>query len=228
MTVRRGFNDYGWLDLRGVRNHDQIQGIVDLLRSTIFVDLTPEVDECYALGPYTVFTDEDAEQSELGQLVNRGKYWRDNEAVNELGRRISNFAEQHPTLGNVQALASPPKSDPSTPNLAGSWAEQLGRRHDWDVIPVRKIRETEPQKSLGEGGTEDDATSRIVDSAQVDQVLQGARVLILDDTIRSGGTIKELARALRRAGAGSIYALAAAKDARFTNGGVQLDKVSWS
>lgn len=228
VTVRQGFYDYGSMDLTGVRNIEQLSGFLDLLKSTIFVDLTPEVDECYALGPYTVFEENESERGEIGELVNRAKYWREDAVVDHLGQRISSFVEQHPSLSKVQALAVPPKSDSNTPNLARSWAMQLRAGHDWDVISVVKTRETEPQKTLGEEDTERDAALRVLDSVRVDQVKPGTRILILDDTIRSGGTIKELARALRAVGAGSIYGLAVAKDAKFTNGGMGLDKAKWS
>ena len=56
---------------------------------------------------------------------------------------------------------------------------------------------------------------------------QAPRVLMLDDTIGSGGTLTELARALRQAGAESVYGLSAAKDAKFTLGGIDLDRDSW-
>ena len=38
----------------------------------------------------------------------------------------------------------------------------------------------------------------------------------------------ELARVLREAGAEKVYGLSAAKDAKFTRGGIDLDKNSWA
>jgi predicted amidophosphoribosyltransferase len=52
-------------------------------------------------------------------------------------------------------------------------------------------------------------------------------VLILDDTIGSGGTIKEIARALKTAAAVEVYGLSVAKDAKFTKGGIDLAKERW-
>ena len=50
----------------------------------------------------------------------------------------------------------------------------------------------------------------------------------VDDTIRSGGTLKELARALRKSGATNVYGVSAAKDAKFTYGGISLAREAWA
>ena len=71
-------------------------------------------------------------------------------------------------------------------------------------------------------------TSRIANSVGISETIYGEAVLILDDTIRSGGTLREIGRALRAAGAASVYGLSVAKDAQFTQGGFGfLDREWW-
>ena len=75
--------------------------------------------------------------------------------------------------------------------------------------------------------SEQDMIARVANSVRVQSVAIGASVLILDDTIRSGGTVIEVSRALREAGAHEVYALSVAKVAKFTLGGVDLTKERW-
>ena len=76
--------------------------------------------------------------------------------------------------------------------------------------------------------SESDLIARVSNTIGVSGVKQGARVLVLDDTIRSGGTLIEIARALREVGAWEVFAISAAKDAKFTQGGSGfLDKERW-
>ena len=76
--------------------------------------------------------------------------------------------------------------------------------------------------------TEDEVVARLAGTMVSGPVASGANVLVIDDTIRIGATLKEVARALRQAGATNVYALAVAKDARFTLGGISLGKEFWS
>ena len=108
-----------------------------------------------------------------------------------------------------------------------AWARTIAGEFGWNLVNPRKTRETEPQKNYENIENEHDAVARIQCSMVVEQLPPSSRVLMLDDTIGSGGTLAELARALRQAGAESVYGLSAAKDAKFTLGGIDLDRDSW-
>ena len=94
-------------------------------------------------------------------------------------------------------------------------------------MQATKIRQTEPQKELEKGETEDETAARVADSVHMEAIIPSARALIIDDTIRSGGTMKEIARALHQAGAKSVFGLSVAKDAKFTPGSIDLSKERW-
>ena len=186
------------IHLSGVTNGAALMNFCNQLKSAIIVDLTPSLDFCHALGPYTVI-DENNEfcRTDMGELVFLAKYRNDPEAAEELASRLSRFIDNHPGFKNVTMIATPPSSNPSRPNLVESWAKQLAARMGWNILTATKTRLTPPQKEISEEDSEDDAKSRISSSMQVPTVRPGTEVLLLDDTIRSGGTLIELGRVLR-------------------------------
>jgi hypothetical protein len=211
----------------GPAQADQLGKLVELLKSTIFVDLSPQLDECYALGPYTVFDGEVPRRTAWGESLNGAKYGRDGNEQEDLLGWIEEFIKDHPSLKAVDAIIAAPKSDLSTPDLAGTWAQEIGLSNRWQQLTARRTRAIRPQKEFADTETEEDLIARVANSVNVEGVTPRSRVLILDDTIRSGGTLKEIARALRESGASEVYGLAVAKDARLTQGGVDLAKERW-
>ncbi len=214
--------------LQGVQETDTLCRFLDLLKDKIIVDLSPQLDECYAMGPYSVFEGEQRTNSPWGDLVNRAKYRNDRPALAQLLAGVEEFIEQHLPIRTVNAVVSAPKSDNNTPDLAGMWAQEIANRRGWQRPIAHKTNTSiGPQKNVDGSETEDELISRIANSVNVIQAIPGSQVLILDDTIRSGGTLKEIARALRVAGAVAVYGISAAKDAKFTQGGVDLNKELW-
>ena len=217
---------YRLLDVSDFR---KLENLCTFLRSKIVVDLSPDIDFCYALGPYMLFDEDDTpSRSKIGEMLYVAKYQRNREVAGELNLSLLNFIQSHPILSGSTAISFPPKSQSELPDIVGTWGRNIANYLDWDIITSTKIRSTPPQKDLGEGVSESDAVERVMDSIAVFNVPSNSKVLVLDDTIRSGGSLLELARALRQAGASSVYGLAAAKDAKFTRGGVNLYRDVWS
>ncbi len=77
-----------------------------------------------------------------------------------------------------------------------------------------------------EVNTEKEAAERVYDSVSA-ATPRAASVLIIDDTIGSGGTMLEMGRALRAGGATDVFGLSVAKDAKFTRGGIDLSRGCW-
>jgi adenine/guanine phosphoribosyltransferase-like PRPP-binding protein len=102
------------------------------------------------------------------------------------------FVGDHPGLKNVTAITTPPSSISNRPNLAKLWAQRFATMNGWQLVEAIKTRQTPPQKQISSEETEGDAVSRIAGSMQISSLQPGAEVLILDDTIRSGGTFIEL------------------------------------
>ena len=119
-------------EISGVTNSRILTSFCDQLKSTIFVDLTPSLDFCLALGPYTVFNDdEDSQRSGIGELVYQAKYGRNSNALAELENRLFTFIEGHPGFNQKTAIATPPGSNSGRPNLAELWAGTFAARRGW-------------------------------------------------------------------------------------------------
>ena len=215
--------------LQGLRERETLCRLLDVLQGKVIIDLSPSLDECYALGPYTLFKDGNPTQSTWGTLVNQAKYWRNSSAEAAILAMIEDFVSQHLVLRTADSVISAPKSDYATPDLAGNWAQWIASKKGLVRLIARKNTTTiGSQKTLDGNESEGDLIARMINTVDVDGVKCGSRVLIVDDTIRSGGTLIEIARALREAGASEIYGIAAAKDAKLTQGGYGfLDKERW-
>lgn len=228
--IRDRSDDHG-LDsyhLFGVSDFNKLETLCNNLESKITIDLTPEVDFCFALGPYTLFeADNTLLRSEIGELVYRSKYQRNQRAVREAGALLLQFIQAHPVLSGCTAMCIPPKSQSDLPDIVGFWARNIANHYSWSLIPSSKIQPTSPQKNLDDSVSEYDAVERVKNSMAVANVPLGTNVLMLDDTLRSGGSLMELALVLRRAGASRVCALTVAKDAKFTSGGISLYKDDW-
>ena len=217
------------ISLRGVNDVAQLEVLFNYLKSTLIVDLFPRLDHCYALGPYTLFQNNSRSRSEIGSLVNQAKYQGNPEASEDLLNRLSEFIDAHPLLLESTAIIVPPNSEINSPSLTQDWASEISRNYGFRLLKAHKLRQTDSQKSKLEGGEpEETVIAGIQNTMFVEQIPQGSKVLILDDIIGSGGTMIELARALREANASKVYGLSAAKDATFTRGGIDLGKDLWS
>ena len=212
----------------GVSDLGKLVALCKTMKSKIIVDLRPNLDFCFALGPYTLFSaDNEHSRSEIGSLLYEAKYRKNEWSVTALGRQLSQAIREHPILNSVTAVSSPPGSIPGASNLVRQWTDSIANELEVAAIPATKTRLTPPQKNLDEGVTEEDAMNQLENSISVSDVTPDSKVLILDDTIRSGGTMCELARALRQAGTTRVYGLSVAKDARFTHGRISLMRGDW-
>lgn len=218
-------------NLSGVRDADALAGFLSLLRRRIVISLAPDLDACYALGPYSVF-DVDGRgdgvwgRAEFGEAVHRAKYANDQGAVAALSEGLANFVKGHPAMRSIAAVVAPLKFNSEEPNLPLVWARFIAESLGVSVVSARKTRPTGPQKDLDGLEDEQSVADRVRNSVQVDDALRG-NALVIDDTIRSGGTVRELGRALKAAGADKVYALCIAKDAKFTSGGLNLSRERW-
>ena len=198
------------------------------MRGKIIVNLSPDLDECYALGPYTTFTAEELPtRAAFGQMVYGAKYLHNPLVRSQIVAHFNEFMDLHICLRTVNAIAAAPKTDPNTPNLVGSSAAEISANRNLKLIDCYKRTYTAPQKNVAESEGENDLIARVVGSMGVDKVNPGERVIVLDDTIRSGGTLRAIGKALRESGASEVYGIAVAKDAKFTMGGVDLHKELW-
>lgn len=96
-------------------------------------------------------------------------------------------------------------------NQAELLAKELGRRLQLAAIPaLRRVRATESQiemKSYGERRANVAGAFRARDA----EAVRGKLVILVDDVSTSGATLTEAAKALREAGARTVWAIAIAK-----------------
>ena len=177
-------------------------GMLSLLRDRIIIELTPELDECYALGPYKVVGPDGVRDAYYGDLLSKAKYRARREEERTIVEDIVDFAERHPVLCSVKAVTAPPRSDSSRENAplawAGAVADLLGasvRQTHWLVQP---------------SGAQKNREGKVRGNIETDGSVSGD-VLAIDDALESGGTMRELGRALRDAGARRVYGLCVAK-----------------
>ena len=192
----------------GMRDGRAAVELLALMKGKIIVDLAPAVDECYALGPYTVkrASTNDLVYARYGVALRKAKYREDPHAIHALGSELADFAQRHPRLRSCATVAAPPTSQTKV-NLPLHWAksvaETLKAEHvavDWKVPPsgAQKNREGSVRNNLA-----------------VARPIQGD-ALVIDDALEYGETLKEAGRALKQAGASKVYALCVDKDMRGT------------
>lgn len=202
----------------GVREGRAPLEVLDLLSRRIIVDLRPAINECYALGPYSVFDGDARESSRLGEAVRRAKYENDEGAVISISGELIAFVRRHPRLKSVTTVTAPPRSTRAAPNIPLRWAHSVADAVGASIVETRwRAQPTGARKNREE---------IIADSMSVESPVHGS-VLILDDIIGSGATLCELGQSLRGVGAQRVYGLCVAKDAKFTHGRVDLSKRRW-
>ena len=150
------------------------------------------------------------EPTALGDLVYAAKYrpgGRDAKAaVPECGRRVVSYVDSHPVLRQLSGVAAVPGSGSGVPSrLLTLTARAVSEAFGVPVVELRRNRTVEPQKNLA-GGDDPDANQQGTMSAAITG--NPSLVVVIDDLMRHGSTVREASRALREAGAlrtASVY-----------------------
>lgn len=90
--------------------------------------------------------------------------------------------------------------------LSRSLAGRFGWQHEPSIL--KRLKDASPQASLGRPERQRDLSSYFVVPPAAAPGLRGRRVVLVDDVATSGATMEACAKALRRAGARSVYGLA--------------------
>ena len=146
----------------------------------------------------------------IDRLVQRFKFGGDLAVGHWLGEQL---AARVRGLATPDVIVAPPLSPRALRergfNQAVELAKPVGRALGVPVEPaaLRKVRETAPQRTLGRRSRQANLRGAYVCELDV----RGARVAIVDDVITTGATVGNAAEAIRRAGAASVHAWAAAR-----------------
>ena len=182
--------------------------LLDLLKDRIVVGLAPAVDECYALGPYKVKRKSASRpvNARYGVALYKAKYRNDPQAIRALSSELADFAQRHPRLRSCATVAAPPISQANA-NLPLGWAQAVAETLRAETLAVDW--KTPP------GGAQKNNEGTVRGNMIAPGPIQGD-VLVIDDALGYGETLKEAGRALKQAGASKVYALCVAKDMRRT------------
>ena len=148
----------------------------------------------------------DTVRSEVGELVHRLKYQGDQSTAPRLARVVAEFISSKNLPIDVVVPMPPSKQRSVQPvrSIAASVAKRLDIAYDSRAL--RKVRESPELKSMTELKDRRAALAgAFIASAEA---LKGKSVLLLDDLYRSGASMEEAARAIRKSGAKAVYALA--------------------
>jgi len=155
-------------------------------------------------------SDHDEGKTSTGKLVDKAKPYSDFEggnrnAAEELGRQLAAITDSFwreirsrsmKELRMVEAVCAVPffgDRELSLPHVLATHVAEALQVEDLSS-QVRKTRDTNPRRSAR--GFEVDETR-----FAAGQAVQGRRIALVDDVVRSGGTLASLARALLRDGA---------------------------
>lgn len=165
--------------------------------------------ELHAIGDYW-HADRD-ERTELGRLMHHAKDLRQPAAIDELTIRLTTFIKTFEPAVGAKVVPVPPSPDRPNPLLAALTdglraagvavaAEAIVRRAA--TVPLRGVPEGERERIVVAGGYE------------VCSVLPGPRVVLLDDVMLTGTTIRHVGALLLGAGAERVVGLAVARTRR--------------
>ena len=155
-----------------------------------------------------------------GKLVSDAKYGRSAKAAEKLVRMAADFVSRHPILKQSLVVAAVPSTDRlgTAPKgqLPARLAAGIAERCGMDMVSLERAKpRAKKQKDLGK---EDDPDQHQQCTMACDARGADRTVLIVDDLMGHGSSVKEAARALRAAGFGRVFSLVMVKKAEGTQG----------
>lgn len=156
-------------------------------------------------------------RTEVGELVHRAKDSSDEAAAAELGYRLARLVRQSlpPQAGLVLLVVGVPSHPPSAVDLPAVLAEALAAAGIGEHRPGLIVRRHRTQKLRDLGP---DAAQRLDAVAaagyEVTEPVAGRAVVLVDDVVLTGTTLRFIAAKLQAAGADPVTAAAAARTRR--------------
>ncbi|MBC8236282.1 RecQ family ATP-dependent DNA helicase [bacterium] len=170
-------------------------------------------DEGFALDFHSRYRGRDNIKTELGQMVTDYKYHGRRELVHPLVKKLIDFIREHPKYRNVDFLLAIPSTRKDrvyqpVDLLAREVSKNLDILYKSEFLV--RARQTEQQKGMK---NLEQKRSNITGAFRVErpEEIRNRRVLLLDDLVHSGETLKEATRTLKQAGASAVYVLALTK-----------------
>jgi predicted amidophosphoribosyltransferase len=192
----------------------ELVAFLDLLADVKTVNrCAPELGHCIALDLYKRPDDGDPMQwpnTEAGDLVHRYKYRGEVSAGRALRDRMAAVIRSHPLLASCSAVISVPGHDTRQLSPGERLAQAVASRVEIPFFPTEAVYETRlPAK---EGNPLEPSAVRVSP-----ELFLADRVIIVDDVMRSGSSLRAIAKAARAAGAVEVHAVCCGEDVEELN-----------
>lgn len=200
------------------------------LRGTIIADLNPAIDQCIAMGPYSLKDPSKPNtwtRGHYGELVQRAKYYGDERPLPDLSDDVAALIRAHPRLSQTTLIVATTIRDSNALRPIVKLPDLVAGKLELGLVRALATRDTAQQNDAPQGASQREMRDNVADSMRFGDEVHGERVLIVDDVLGSGQTLREMGRALRQAGAHEVMAVCMAKDAKFTYSQLSWDKNQW-
>jgi len=170
-------------------------------------------DEGFALDFHSRYRGSNNVKTELGQMVTAYKYNGQKELAQPLTKKLIDFIYEHPKYKNVHLmLAIPPTRIDRVYQPVDVLAREVSKNLNIPYVPelLVRTRQTEQQKGMK---NLEQKRSNIAGAFRVErpEELRNRQVLLLDDLVNSGETLKEATRTLKQSGTSTVYVLTLTK-----------------
>ena len=148
-------------------------------------------------------------RTEVGELVRKAKYDRNEAAVSECCRRVVGYVARHPVLCRLTGVAAMPGSS----RLPARMARAIQDEFDVPLVGLQRIKQVKQAKNM-ELSDNPDANQR--DSMLATPPSDPSLIVVVDDLMGQGSTVREASRALRAAGALQVCSVMLSKNIKGT------------
>ena len=167
-------------------------------------------------------------RTEIGELVYQAKYGKRQEekqaAIQVLTERAVSYVSGNPLLRSANGIAAVPRSvkGKKVGPLLASIADALSSELRIPLVDLQRRKNTaKSQKDIDRGDGDDPDRNQ---KGTMVAGCSGKRVLIVDDLIRYGASMREASRALQAAGTAEVVALVLTKDRKGTESYVSQEE----
>lgn len=207
--------------VHGCAEHDLRQLLAAYAIPRVTVEGVSDCTICldfYADPPATE-DETDWARRELGELGYQAKYRCSPTHGDQLFGQVTSLVQEHPLLRACTQVAAMPSSRTLGAAPDESLTARIARRLAGArrIALARLVRQSLPSKNQKDLGRDDDHDANQLNTMSAEGV-SGATVLVIDDLMRDGSTLREAVRALRAAGAKRAYGLILAKERTGTRG----------
>lgn len=194
---------------------DHVTDALDLLTEVLTLATQPFVDGAIALDFYKdPESDPDPKKwknTAAGSMVNSAKYYGNDDALDDLIRALSNVLRRHPIYAAADFVVSIPGHDTTRQSFGEQLAKVVAFQVGKPLIAAQAVRQVRPaakQRELVEGGIS------LADEFRLSAEVEGRVLVPIDDVLRTGDTLRGVAKAAKSANAAAVLGLVGARTMR--------------